>query len=239
MRRRAGAVITTVAVVLLVLHWVFPQLQFDAVSFVCIVLALTPWLASVVKSVEAPGLKIEMREMEELEAEAVEVTLRREQEQAEHERSGVGRPPAAPAAHAPDAPASAPAPRAESTVRSQRAEAPTDELDDDPQLAMAQVQEQLHRALDRAARASGLEGRELPMLPLVVLLEQHGALTPYAAHVLKRTVRFLERAAQSDADPPEASAAWVRRMRRHLLGWLEPGEVADRVAAARADATFS
>jgi hypothetical protein len=56
--------ITTVALVVFVLRLVFPMMQIDAVSLGLLVVAILPWLSSLIKSVELPGVgKIELQDV--------------------------------------------------------------------------------------------------------------------------------------------------------------------------------
>lgn len=59
---RAG--VTTVAILLLVIHWVFPDLRLDASAIFLVVIAALPWLPQIVRSIEFPGgFKIEVADI--------------------------------------------------------------------------------------------------------------------------------------------------------------------------------
>jgi hypothetical protein len=66
MRRETivAIVITTVALMIVILHNVFPQLKIDGITFGLLILAALPWLAPLIKSIELPGIgKIELQEI--------------------------------------------------------------------------------------------------------------------------------------------------------------------------------
>src|SRR2546425_7369148 len=61
----AKLVISLLAIVLVLVRLVFPDLQIDAVTLGLLVLAVLPWLASFIKSAEFPGgWKIEFRDVQ-------------------------------------------------------------------------------------------------------------------------------------------------------------------------------
>jgi hypothetical protein len=58
--------ITVIACLVLVGRWFFPQIKVDAVTFGLLVVALLPWLAPIIQSVEVAGVgKIELRDLQE------------------------------------------------------------------------------------------------------------------------------------------------------------------------------
>jgi hypothetical protein len=66
MRRETivAIVITAVALMIVILHNVFPQLKIDGITFGLLILAAVPWLAPLIKSIELPGIgKIELQEL--------------------------------------------------------------------------------------------------------------------------------------------------------------------------------
>ena len=61
--------ITIIALVFITVHLVWPQLVIDAVTLGLIVLALIPWIAPIIKSIDLPGVgTIEFRELIDLSA---------------------------------------------------------------------------------------------------------------------------------------------------------------------------
>jgi hypothetical protein len=63
--RRFGALISSCAILLAVVHMVRPNLRIDAVTLALVVVAIAPWLAPVFKSVELPGgWKFEYQEIQ-------------------------------------------------------------------------------------------------------------------------------------------------------------------------------
>jgi len=64
--RRLQYGITIAAVVIAILHIIFPNLIIDAITITLLFIALVPWLSPLFKSLEFPGgLKIEFQEMKE------------------------------------------------------------------------------------------------------------------------------------------------------------------------------
>lgn len=62
------SIITTTAVVLIIVHILFPHLAIDSTSLGLIVIAITPWLSPLFKSLEFPGgLKVEYQDLEKTE----------------------------------------------------------------------------------------------------------------------------------------------------------------------------
>jgi hypothetical protein len=58
--------ITIIACLVLVGRWFFPQIKVDAVTLGLLVVALLPWLAPIIQSVEVAGVgKIELRDLQE------------------------------------------------------------------------------------------------------------------------------------------------------------------------------
>lgn len=56
--------ITFAAIIIAVAHLAFPNLTIDGVTLALLVIALLPWLAPIIKSIELPGgLKIELQEL--------------------------------------------------------------------------------------------------------------------------------------------------------------------------------
>jgi hypothetical protein len=58
-------IISILALIFLLLHLIKPDITIDAISISLIVIAILPWLSSLLKSIELPGgLKIEYKELE-------------------------------------------------------------------------------------------------------------------------------------------------------------------------------
>ncbi|MBI3169863.1 MAG: hypothetical protein HYZ22_15380, partial [Chloroflexi bacterium] len=63
--RRTQIFITLVALVVAIIHVVFPDLTIDAITVFLLVIALLPWLIPLVRSLEFPGgWKVEFQELE-------------------------------------------------------------------------------------------------------------------------------------------------------------------------------
>jgi hypothetical protein len=63
--------ITLLALVIAIVHLIWPGIRIDAITVTLIVVAVLPWLSSLFKSIELPGgLKIEYQELEQIEERA-------------------------------------------------------------------------------------------------------------------------------------------------------------------------
>lgn len=72
--------ITLLAVVVAVLHGIFPNITIDGISLTLLVIAMLPWLSSLFKSIELPGgLKVEYQALEKIEERARSAGLLSEQ----------------------------------------------------------------------------------------------------------------------------------------------------------------
>jgi hypothetical protein len=68
--------ITSIAIVLAIIHLVFPNLKVDAITVTLLIIAIVPWLYPLFKSLEFPGgMKVEFKDFEKVEEEAKEVGL--------------------------------------------------------------------------------------------------------------------------------------------------------------------
>ena len=67
MLRRLRLSITLIALLIALAHLVFPSVQIDFVTLILLLVAVLPWLAPLVKSVELPGgFKIELQDVKDL-----------------------------------------------------------------------------------------------------------------------------------------------------------------------------
>lgn len=74
--RRTQILITLVAIVVAIVHVVFPSVTIDAITIFLLVLALLPWLIPLVKSLEFPGgWKVEFQELEKAKSKAEKAGL--------------------------------------------------------------------------------------------------------------------------------------------------------------------
>lgn len=68
--------ISLIAIILTIVHLIFPKLNIDLITVFLLALAIIPWLESLFKSVELPGgLKFEFQDLERIELEAKEAGL--------------------------------------------------------------------------------------------------------------------------------------------------------------------
>jgi len=57
--------ITSIALTILAIHLIWPDLKIDATTLILLIIAVVPWLAQTFKSLEFPGgWKIEFQELE-------------------------------------------------------------------------------------------------------------------------------------------------------------------------------
>lgn len=74
--KRLRKLVTLGAIVLALIHLFFPSLSIDATTLGLLVIALIPWLAPLVKSLELPGgLKVELQDVQEIADKAEEAGL--------------------------------------------------------------------------------------------------------------------------------------------------------------------
>jgi hypothetical protein len=74
--RRLRLIVTLGALAIALLRLIFPQLTIDAVTLGLLVIAVLPWIAPLIKSLELPGgWKVELREMQQVAAKAQEAGL--------------------------------------------------------------------------------------------------------------------------------------------------------------------
>lgn len=82
---RVRNIVTLGALLLALIHVLFPALAIDAVTLVLMVIAIVPWLAPLFKSLELPGgWKIEFQELQKLAAKADTAGLLSRTEAAPH-----------------------------------------------------------------------------------------------------------------------------------------------------------
>lgn len=76
LQRRVRRTVTLVALVLALAHLLFPSLAIDAITLGLLAVAIIPWLAPLVKSLELPGgWKVELQEMYQISSRAQDAGL--------------------------------------------------------------------------------------------------------------------------------------------------------------------
>lgn len=76
LQRRVRRVVTLVALGLALAHLLFPSLAIDAITLGLLAVAIVPWLAPLIKSLELPGgWKVELQEMYQVSARAQDAGL--------------------------------------------------------------------------------------------------------------------------------------------------------------------
>ncbi len=69
--RKTQILITVVAIVIAVIHVVYPGIEIDTVTLMLVILAIVPWITPLFKSLELPGgFKFEFQELKKVEQEA-------------------------------------------------------------------------------------------------------------------------------------------------------------------------
>src|ERR1035437_2591948 len=63
-------VVSTLALLIAGLHVLWPDVKIDSIAVVLFVISAVPWLQPLVKTVEVPGLKLELQDLKEKVAEA-------------------------------------------------------------------------------------------------------------------------------------------------------------------------
>lgn len=78
-KKKTQIFITSSAILVGIIHVIFPDLKIDAVLITLIIIAIIPWLEPLIKSVELPGgLKVEFKDLKKLEDEAKKAGLIKE-----------------------------------------------------------------------------------------------------------------------------------------------------------------
>lgn len=78
-KRKTQIFITSSAILVGLIHLIFPDLKIDAILITLIIIAIIPWLEPLLKSVELPGgLKVEFKDLKQLEGEAKKAGLIKE-----------------------------------------------------------------------------------------------------------------------------------------------------------------
>jgi hypothetical protein len=76
LQRRVRRIVTLVALALAIAHLLFPDLAIDAITLGLLAVAVIPWLAPLVKSLELPGgWKVELQEMYQVSSRAQDAGL--------------------------------------------------------------------------------------------------------------------------------------------------------------------
>ena len=92
LQRRLRRIVTLAALVLALAHLIWPKLAIDAITLGLLAIAVVPWLAPLIKSLELPGgWKVELQEMYQVSARAQDAGLIDTQAGAPVGRSSGGR----------------------------------------------------------------------------------------------------------------------------------------------------
>jgi hypothetical protein len=171
-------VVTLAALVLALVHILFPQVAIDGVALVLIVIAIVPWLAPLFRSLELPGgWKVEFQDLQKFAAKADDAGLL---------AHPVALPHGAPAAATPDYAFQAVADR-------------------DPNLALAGLRIELEKRLVELCRRHGIGTNMQGMGRLLRELAKIGVLNADEEAVLADLVQMLNAAVHGAEVDPRAT----------------------------------
>jgi hypothetical protein len=173
-------VVTLAALVLALVHILFPQVAIDGVALVLIVIAIVPWLAPLFRSLELPGgWKVEFQDLQKFAAKADDAGL-------------LARPSAAP--HAAGAAADVVPDYAFQAV-----------ADRDPNLALAGLRIELEKRLVQLCERHGIGTKMQGMGRLLHELAKIGVLNADEEAVLADLVQMLNAAVHGAEVDPRAT----------------------------------
>lgn len=201
-------VITFAAIAIAIAHNIFPQLKIDFVTLVLLVVAVLPWLASVIKSLELPGgFKIELQDVKAAtdKISAVsEVAIEHPEAEATRRLPEYVEP-------------------YEPTIKALREVARTD-----PRLALVGLRIELEKRLVQLADAKGIDSRKKSAGALVRALQEKQVMHPEVAVGLSELVALGNSAAHGAFVTPDA-ADWALDSAPSILAtldsWLSLGGV--------------
>jgi hypothetical protein len=192
---RIRQVVTLGALLLALVHIVFPQVAIDGVALVLIVIAVVPWLAPLFRSLELPGgWKVEFQDLQKVAAKADDAGL-------------LARLPSEP--HAARAAADAHPEYAFQSV-----------ADRDPNLALAGLRIELEKRLVELCRRHGIGTRMQGMGRLLAELAKIGVLNSDEEAVLADLVQMLNAAVHGAEVDPRATE-WAMDVGPQLIEAFE------------------
>jgi hypothetical protein len=196
---KARIIISVACVGMAVLHRVFPNVTVDATTTVLILVAILPWLSSVIKSLELPGgFKIELHDVQAATAK-------------------IAPPPPAAIAEPPSPAALLPAlpPRQQTPLDYLRALADTD-----PSLALVGLRIELERRLNALAQAADMPATRRSAGILARDLADQRLLDRRTAAGLSELIGLGNRAAHG-AEVSTKAAVWALDAAPPILDMLE------------------
>jgi len=184
--------ITLSAVIVAIVHLLWPNLKIDAVTVALITIATLPWLAPLFKSIELPGVvKIEFQELEQAKQEV--------------ESAGL----LAKASVSTSLNGATPQPNPFAMIQTL-----------DPNLALAGLRIEIERRLAALARNHRIETSRYGIGWLLSTLRHRNVLTQEEEFVLERLTKLLN-AAVHGAEVDPRGAAWAAQVGPALLEALD------------------
>src|SRR5690348_3395669 len=75
-KRKIQVSVSTIAILVALVHIIFPKVSIDAITVSLLVVAVVPWLAPLFKSLQLPGgLKVEFQDLEKVSEQAIQADL--------------------------------------------------------------------------------------------------------------------------------------------------------------------
>lgn len=194
-------IITIVALALTIGHNIWPEFKVDTITLILITVAILPWLASVIKSLELPGgFKIELHD----------VKAATEKVGAISSGSSTKALPEQPTRRLPEY-----AEPYEPTIRALREVAQTD-----PRLALVGLRIELEKRLTQLAEAKGIDSSRKSASAIVRALQQKEVMHPEVAVGLSELMSLGSSAAHGAQVTP-AAADWALESAPFILSILD------------------
>jgi hypothetical protein len=194
-----------VAILIATAHFLWPSFSLDTTYIVLLVLAVIPWLAPIIKSVELPGgFKIEVQDVKDATDKVTAIPKKPKAVMFANE----AQPPAPPAEPV----------DAFSTIRQLAAT--------DPNLAMVGFRIELERRLSALAQRFGVDAQHRSAGQLLRQLQALEAISPSVASGLSDIIALGNQAAHGAAVSPEA-ALWMVKAGSKVFKTLDDATPAD------------
>ncbi|OOG39366.1 hypothetical protein [Rhodanobacter sp. C05] len=201
--------ISAVAVLIAVGHFVWPSFSLDTTYIIALVIAFIPWLAPVIKSVELPGgFKIEVQDLKEITDKLTGMVA-----EPEHSPRVDAAPPQQQQQYRPQQSQHAPA-SVEPFIAIRQLAAT------DPNLALVAFRIELERCLVSLAQRHGLATQRQDAGQLLRQLQVNQAITPAVASGLAELLALCNQAAHG-AEVSPGAAQWMLDVGPGVLAALE------------------
>lgn len=194
-------IITIVALALTIGHNIWPEVKIDTITLILITVAILPWLASVIKSLELPGgFKIELHDVKAATEKVSTISS----------KSTAKALPEHPTRRLPEY-----AEPYEPTIRALREVAQTD-----PRLALVGLRIELEKRLTQLAEAKGIDSSRKSASAIVRALQQKEVMHPEVAVGLSELMSLGNSAAHGAYVTPDA-ADWALESAPFILSILD------------------